>query len=162
MIVSLIVAMSENRGIGQRGDIPWHLPSDLKRFKKLTMGHHLIMGRKTWESIGRVLPGRTMVVITRQRDYVAEGCVVVYSLDDALQFAKDAGETEAFVAGGGEIYFQAMPYADRMYISRLEKLIEVDTFFPPIDEEKWRLESIERFEQGEVKIPYSFELWGRG
>ena len=114
MRISLIVAMSENRVIGRGGGLPWRLSADLKRFKHLTMGHHLIMGRKTFESIGRVLPGRTSIVVTRQTDYRAAGVVVARSLSEALHIAATAGDDEAFVIGGGEIYRQILPSADQL------------------------------------------------
>ena len=139
MIVSIIVAVSENGGIGLEGGIPWRLSTDLKLFKKTTMGHHLILGRKTYESIGKPLPGRRMVVITRKKDYQAEGCDVVHSLNEALELARANGETEAFVAGGAEIYAQALPQADRMYYTRVLAEVEADTFFPDFKEDEWEV-----------------------
>ncbi len=130
MIVSVIVAAEEGGGIGYQGRVPWKLKDDLKLFKETTMGHHLIVGRKTWESIGRALPGRTMVVITRQPDYVAEGAEVAHSLSDALVLAQSRGETEAFVGGGAEIYAEALPRADRMYYTRVLARVRCDTLFP--------------------------------
>lgn len=139
MRVTLIAALARGRVLGLEGEIPWRLPADLRRFKQRTMGHHLVTGRRTWESIGSVLPGRTMVVITRQADYrVPEGVSVVPSLEAALERAEDAGETEVFVAGGGEIYRQALPRADRLDLTEVELEVEGDTFFPEIDEGEWR------------------------
>ena len=109
MIRSIIVAMDERGGIGLNNRVPWHIPADLRRFKALTMGHHLIVGRKTYESIGRVLPGRTMIIVSRSKDYRAEGCWVVSSLQGALRLAEEGGETEVFIGGGGMIYAQALP-----------------------------------------------------
>ncbi len=139
MIVSLIVAMDERGGIGLNNQVPWHLPADLKRFKALTMGHHLIVGRKTYESIGRPLPGRTMIIITRSKKYRAEGCFVVSSLDQALYLAKERGETEAFIGGGGSIYAQALRHADRIYLTRVHTDVEADVFFPTWDMAEWRI-----------------------
>jgi dihydrofolate reductase len=140
MIISLLVAMDEKNGIGKDNHLPWHLSADLKRFKALTMGHHVIMGRKTYESIGRPLPGRTMVIITRSPDYQAEGCLVTHSLEEALDIARQAGETEAFVIGGGQIFAQALPLADRIYLTRVHTVSEADVFFPPLDIEDWSIQ----------------------
>jgi dihydrofolate reductase len=137
MIVSLIVAVSANGVIGDRGGIPWHLPEDLKLFKATTMGHTLIMGRKTYESIGKPLPGREMVVLTRQEDFRAEGCHVVGSLEEALTSAREQGEKEAFVAGGAQVYALALPLADRIYWTQVHAEIEGDTRFPDFECEDW-------------------------
>lgn len=137
MIVSLIVAMGQNRAIGLRGTLPWRLSADLARFKHLTMGHHLIMGRKTYESIGRPLPGRTSIIVTRQADYKAAGCLVTASLDEAVSLAQARGEQEAFVIGGAEIYAAALPKADRIHLTLVAASPEADTFFPEFDEAEW-------------------------
>jgi dihydrofolate reductase len=141
MIISLVVAMDECNGIGQDNRLPWHLSADLKRFKALTMGHYLIMGRKTYESIGRPLPGRVMLVITRSVDYQAAGCRIAHSLQEALVIAEQAGETEAFVIGGGQIFAQALPLADRIYLTRVHTISEADVFFPPFDIEDWTIQA---------------------
>src|ERR1700741_1047934 len=112
MILSIIVAIDENYGIGKDNQLMWHLPADLKFFKEKTMGHHMIMGRKTYESIGKPLPGRTTVIITRDKNYRAEGCIVVHSLEEAIEKAKINGDTEAMITGGAEIYRQAIPLTD--------------------------------------------------
>src|SRR3990167_10858678 len=126
--VSIIVAVAgEKRVIGKKGSLPWYIPQELKRFKEITMGHPIIMGRKTHESIGRVLPGRTNIIITREPNYQAEGCIVVHSLEEALRQVQDE---EVFVIGGGEIYKQALPLADKLYLTYIDKEIEGDTFFP--------------------------------
>jgi len=135
MRVSLIVAMSDNRVIGRDGGLPWRLPADLKRFKRLTMGHHVIVGRKTFESIGR-LPGRKSIVLTRQQDYRAAGELVAHDLDEALRSA--AGDDEVFIIGGAEIYQQALHRADRMYVTLVHAQIEGDTRFPAFDANQWR------------------------
>jgi dihydrofolate reductase len=119
MIVSLIAAVSDNGVIGLDGSIPWRLPADLKLFKQLTMGHTLILGRKTYQSIGRPLPGRKMVVLTRQLGFTAPGCHIAPSLEQALDTARAEGETEAFIGGGAVVYAQALPLADRIYLSRV-------------------------------------------
>lgn len=142
MIISLLVARDKLGGIGKDNRLPWHLSTDLRRFKRLTMGHHLIMGRKTYESIGRVLPGRTMIVVTHQRNYQAEGCLVVHSLDDAFRIAKERGEGEVFVIGGGQIFTQALARADRIYLTEVHAIVQADTYFPPLEERGW--EEVER------------------
>ena len=132
MIVSLIAAMAKNRVIGRGAAIPWHLPEDLRRFRELTWGHVLIMGRKTFESIGRPLPGRRTIILTRQLDYRVEGCQVARDLEEAL--AACAGEAEVFVCGGGEVYRQALNIADRIYLTILCREIAGDVVFPEIPE----------------------------
>lgn len=139
MRISLIAAVARNGVIGKDGRLPWHLPADLRRFKALTMSHHLLVGRKTWEAIGRPLSGRRMVVISRDPDYRAPGATVVHSLEEAFELARRAGETEAFVAGGGEIYAQALPHAQRLYLTEVDAEAEGDTHFPTFDRRAWEL-----------------------
>ncbi|OGP09580.1 MAG: hypothetical protein A2048_00115 [Deltaproteobacteria bacterium GWA2_45_12] len=127
-MLSIIVAMSQNGVIGKNNQLPWHLSEDLKRFKTLTMGQAIIMGRKTFESIGKPLPGRTNIVITRNKKYTAQGVILVSSLKEALE--KVPTNTEAFVIGGAEIYKEALPHAQTIYLTRIEKEVEGDTFFP--------------------------------
>jgi dihydrofolate reductase len=140
--ISLIVAVARNGVIGKDGKLPWHLPEDLKRFKALTMGHHIIMGRRTWESIGRPLPGRTSVVVSRQRDYSAPGATLVHSFAEAV--AACAGDDEAFVIGGEEIYRTALPAADRIYLTQLDAEYAGATRFPALTPGEWREVSCER------------------
>jgi len=130
MIVSIIAAMAEDRVIGWQGAIPWDLPEDRRRFRELTMGHPVIMGRRTFESIGRPLPGRTTIVITRQRGFRADGCVAVNDLAAALEAA--AANGEAFICGGGELYREALPLADRIYLTIVPGRPGGDAFFPEI------------------------------
>jgi dihydrofolate reductase len=137
MKLSLIVAMSENRVIGRGGQLPWRLSADLRRFKQLTMGHHIVMGRKTWESIGRPLPGRTSLVISRDPAYQADGAQIVSDLRQAFQAAD--GDDEVFIIGGGQIYRQALPSIDRIYLTLIHARIDGDTEFPELDTETWRL-----------------------
>ena len=137
MRLTLIAAMAGNRVIGRAGAIPWHLPADLKRFKQITMGHWLIMGRRTFESIGRPLPGRTTVVVTRQPGYSPEGVFAVHSIEEALVLAR--GEEEVFVAGGAQIYAATLPMADRLHLTLVEDEYEGDAFFPAVDLSGWRL-----------------------
>jgi dihydrofolate reductase len=133
--VTLVVAVAANGVIGDQGKLPWHLPEDLKRFRQLTMGHTIVMGRKTWESIGRLLPGRRTVIVTRQRDYRVEGAVVVHSLDEALSAAQ--GEDEVFVIGGNEIFVAAFPLADCLQITEIDADFPGDTTFPDYDRREW-------------------------
>jgi dihydrofolate reductase len=158
----LIVAMDEMSGIGKDNRLPWRLSSDLKRFKQVTLGHHLIMGRKTYETIGRPLPGRTSIVITRNPQYQAEGCLVAPSLEGALGLALENGETEAFIAGGGEIFAQALPLADRIYLTRVHAQVEADVVFPPFSLEGWRqIESIEQPADEKNNYPSTFNIFVR-
>lgn len=135
MDVSIIVAIAENNVIGNNNQLIWHIPGDLKRFKALTMGHHIIMGRKTWESIGRALPGRTSVVVTHNKNYQAEGAQVVHSLDEAIKFA--SADSEVFIIGGGELYKQALPLANKLYLTRVHRSYEGDVSFPAINLNEW-------------------------
>ena len=137
MRLSLIVAISENRVIGREGDLPWHLSADLQRFKRLTMGHHIIMGRTTYDSIGRPLPGRTSVVLSRPASLELPNVYVVPSLEAALQLA--SGDDEAFVIGGAQIYALALPLVQRLYLTRVHAEVPGDTFFPDIDRATWEL-----------------------
>jgi dihydrofolate reductase len=137
MIVSIIAALDEQGGIGYQQNMPWHLPGDLSRFKKLTMGHHLILGRKTYESIGGPLPGRKMVVLSRNPEFELTDSLVTTSLEEGLEIARIAGENEAFVIGGAEIYEAALPIADRMYLTRVHTVSQADTYFPEFDMENW-------------------------
>ncbi len=124
------------------GDLPWHLPADLRHFKNLTVGHHLIVGRKTWQSVGKPLPKRTMVVVTRDPDYHVEGVIVVHSLAEALVAARS--DDEPFVAGGAGLYREALVVADRMYLTRIHAEFKADTFFPVVRRRAWVLQSEER------------------
>lgn len=135
-MISLIVAMDQNRVIGKNNKLPWHLPADLQYFKKVTMGHPIVMGRKTFESIGRVLPGRENVIVTRNQEFKAEGCVVLHDIAQIKMFA-DNHEEEVFVIGGAEIFKEILPFTDRLYITEIHETFEGDTFFPEIDENEW-------------------------
>lgn len=155
MTISLIAAMSSNRVIGLDNDLPWHLPLDLKRFKELTMGHHMIMGRKTFDTIGRPLPGRTIIVVTRRRDFALPGILVAHSIEDALKQAEKDSET--FIAGGGEIYRLTIGIADRIYLTVIHQAFEGDTSFPDFDETDWRVIEEEEFRPDEKNpLPFTF------
>jgi dihydrofolate reductase len=131
--------MELDRGIGKNNQVPWHVSSDLKRFKKLTMGHHIIMGRKTYESISRQLPGRKMLILSNNPEYEVDGALVFNSLEDAIGFAEDNGESEVFVIGGGEIFEQSMLFADRMYLTIIDASIDSDVYFPPYHDDEWNV-----------------------
>jgi dihydrofolate reductase len=133
--VSLLAAVADNGVIGRDNRLPWHLPDDLKRFKSLTMGKPILMGRKTFEAIGRPLPGRTNLVLTRSREWSSPGIVVVHSVAEALERAADAAEL--FVVGGAEIYRLALPYAQRIYLTRVHAAVAGDTVFPVVAEKEW-------------------------
>ena len=135
--------MARNRVIGANGAIPWHLPEELKRFKSLTLGHHIIMGRKTWESIGRLLPGRTTVIITRRSGYSVPGAKIAHSLDEAVAACGD--DSEIFVIGGAELYAQALPRAGRLYLTTVEADVAGDTVMPEFDMKGWREVSTSSF-----------------
>ena len=134
-MISLIVAASTNNVIGAQGELPWHLSGDLKRFKAITMGKPIVMGRLTYESIGRSLPGRQNIVITRQVDYAAEGCDVVQSVDAAIEAAGNA--EEIMIIGGNRIYQEFLPRADRIYLTRVQAEVEGDTFLPELPQDEW-------------------------
>ena len=135
MPISIIVAASQNNVIGKDNQLIWRLSADLKRFKALTTGHYIIMGRKTFDSIGKPLPDRTSIIITRQADYKAEGCIVVNSLEEAL--AKVPADQEAFIIGGGTIYKEAIDKADKLYLTLVHGKFKGDTFFPKVDSKVW-------------------------
>ena len=157
MIISQIVAMASNRVIGNRGDIPWKIPGEQKRFKEITLGHTVIMGRKTYESIGRPLPGRTNRVITRQSDYQASGCIVAHDLDSAFQSCP-AQESEAFICGGGQLYQESLPITDRIYLTVLPREVVGDTYFPEISEADFKITESEFIDGVE---PYNFHIYER-
>jgi dihydrofolate reductase len=160
MTISLIVAASENNAIGKNNQLLWHLPNDLKFFKNTTWGMVVIMGRKTYESVNKPLPGRINIVITRQADWKAVGVIVARDLQDALKKAADTNCKEAFVIGGGEIYKWAFSIADKIYITRVQAILDGDTFFPVIDEAEWVLVSNEDFQKDEKhQYDYSFQAW---
>jgi len=161
MLVSAIVAVSENNVIGRDGHLPWHLSADLKRFKAITTGHAIILGRKNYDDIGRPLPNRTNYVLTRNASFEAPGCIVCGSLDDALRQAAAAGETECFIIGGAAIYEAAMPLVKKLYLTRVLANVDGDVFFPEWGE-GWRKVSEEQFGVDEKNDhPTSFEVWER-
>lgn len=147
--------MAENRVIGKDNQLIWHMPTDLKHFKSLTQGHHVIMGRKTYESMGKPLPNRTNIIITRDTQYTAEGCVVVHDIKDAIKKAE--GDAQPFITGGSEIYKLALPYAKTIELSIIHGSFEGDTFFPEFDEKIWKLESKEAH-LADDRNPYDYDF----
>ncbi|HEY7213920.1 MAG TPA: dihydrofolate reductase [Thermoanaerobaculia bacterium] len=159
MKVSLIAAMAKNRAIGLGNGLPWHLPPDLRRFKALTTGRTLIMGRKTFETLRGPLPWRTTIVVTRREGYAPPGVLVARSIDEAL--ARAEGD-EVFVAGGEDVFRQTLDRADRLYLTRIGQDFPGDTFFPEFDESAWRLvEREDHAATAEIPLAYSFEVWER-
>lgn len=159
MIISLIVAADENNAIGNQNQLLCHLPADLKYFRQTTTGHHIVMGRKTFESVGRPLPNRVNIVISHTQGLAIEGCVVLNSLEAAIAYAKDAGESELFITGGGNIFNQSMAIANRIYLTRIYNSFTADTFFPDFGEE-WNLIQDEVHEADEKNpFNYSFQVY---
>jgi len=159
-MISIIVAASTNNVIGAQGDLPWRLSDDLKRFKAVTMGKPIVMGRKTWESIGRPLPGRRNIVISRQSNFLAEGCDVVASVEDAIATAGDVDEI--MVIGGSQIYELALPLADRLYLTRVHADVEGDAYFPEFSESEWNRVSDEHNPADERnEFEFSFRTYER-
>ena len=151
--------MTDNFVIGANGDLPWHLPADLQHFKEITSGGTIVMGRKTWESIGRPLPNRLNIVITRQTNYKASGATVVSSIDEGIKVSKN---NRTYIIGGGEIYRVALPLATKLHITQIHTTIEGDTYFPEIDESNWKLtESINRPSDTNNCFDLTFETWRR-
>ncbi len=152
-MITIIAAAGKNNELGKNNDLVWHLSDDFKRFKKLTTGHHIIMGRKTFESFPKPLPNRVHVVITRNKSYHPEGAVVVHSISEALEIAKD--DEQPFIIGGGEIYKLGLDVADKIELTRVHEEFEADTFFPEIPKEDWKLNDEELHEKDE-RHKYSF------
>jgi len=155
MKISLIVAVAENNVIGKDNDLPWKLPDDMKFFVQTTKGHHILMGRKNLESFGKLLPNRTNIVLTRDTTFQFEGAEIFHDLTAAIQFAKDNGEEELMIIGGGEIYKQSLPLADRVYLTRVHAEIEGDVFFPELDTKKWK-EVMKTTHQKDERHDYAF------
>lgn len=154
-MISFVVAMDKNRVIGKNNDLPWRLPADLAYFKRVTMGNPIIMGRKTHESIGRVLPGRENIIVTRNEDYQASGCEVLHHIDDIKRLDKE-NEEELFVIGGAELFRELLPIADRLYVTHIHHEFEGDTFFPSVSWSEWKVISREQGVKDE-KNPYDYE-----
>lgn len=159
-MITIIAAIAENNALGKDNQLIWHLPADLKRFKKVTSNHHIIMGRKTFESLGKPLPNRTTIIITRNPNYTAEGCVIVNSLQEAIDAATE--DENPFILGGAEIYTLAIEIADKLDLTFVHHQFEADVFFPKIDKTVWKETSREDFKADEKNIyDYSFVTYIR-
>ncbi len=160
MIISAIAALSKNRVIGKDNDLPWRLPDDMKFFMETTKGHHVIMGRKNYDSLHKKfkpLPNRTNIVITHQKDYQAPGCIILNTLEPALEIAQTNGEMECFIIGGAEIYKLAMPFTTRLYLTEIDAHIEGDTYFPDFNQEDWK-EISSTYHPADERHHYAFDF----
>ena len=162
MNISCVVAVANNNVIGNDNDIPWYLPADLKYFKKITLDHHILMGRNCYQSIGRPLPKRTNVIITRDPYFIASNCLVAHSINEALEIAYDNGEAEAMIIGGGTIYKQTQDLWDTLYITEVDLNVDGDIFFPTLNYDEWKLVSEESHLPDEKnEYPYVFKKFER-
>jgi len=154
-MISIIVAIGKNRVIGKDNQLIWHLPADLKRFKQITMGHSMIMGRKTFESIGKALPGRTTVIVTRDKNYKQVNCLVANSTEQAIEICKN--DSEIFIVGGAQIFEKAIALTDKIYLTQIHESFDGDVFFPALNEDEWKIISQEDHTADEKnKYDYSF------
>jgi dihydrofolate reductase len=162
MIVSAIVATAKNNVIGKDNNIPWYLPDDLKYFKAKTLDHHIIMGRKSYESIGHPLPKRTNIIVTRNPYFIATNCLIVHTVEEGLEIAQENGEEEVFIIGGAHIYALSLPYLDRLYITEVDLEVEGDVYFPNFDMDEWDLVSEDpRKASGKNEHDYTFKIYER-
>ena len=159
-MITMIAAVGENNELGKDNDLVWHLPNDFKRFKELTTGHHIIMGRKTFESFPKPLPNRTHVVITRDKSYLNEGAVIVHSMEEAI--SKTSIDEQPFIIGGGEIYKIGLTFADRIELTRVHDSFEADTYFPDISLNKWELiNEVFHPKDDRHKYAFTYQTWVR-
>jgi dihydrofolate reductase len=157
-MITLIAAAAENNALGKDNDLLWHLPNDFKRFKEITSGHHIIMGRKTFDSFPKPLPNRTHIIITRQKEYLVENCIVVHSLEDAIAIAPQ--NEEVFIIGGAQIYEQSIPLADKIDLTRVHTSLDADAFFPEFDTSEWNLVFSEKhFKDEKHQYDFTFETY---
>lgn len=154
-MISIIVAVGENRVIGKDNQLIWHLPADLKRFKQLTMGHAMIMGRKTFESIGKALPGRTTIIVTRQKDIKYDNCYIADSLEKAIELCRK--DSEIFIIGGAQIFEKAIPLTDKIYLTQIHQSFDGDVFFPELEKEEWKITFREDHKAND-KNPYDYSF----
>jgi len=157
MIISQIVAVSQNNVIGKEGGLPWKMPTDSAYFKAKTLGHHIVMGRRNYEAEGKALPGRVNIVLTRNRDFKINDGIVMQKLENAIEFARRAGEKELFIVGGEEIYKLAMPFTDRIYLTRIHTKVKGDTYYPEPDWSDWKEISSERHKRDTVN-PFDYDF----
>ncbi len=159
-MIIMIAAVAENNALGKDNELVWHLPNDFKRFKTLTSGHHIIMGRKTFESFPKPLPNRTHIIITRQKNYQAEGCIIVDSIEKALTICPK--DEDSFIIGGGEIYTLGLAYTDKIEITRVHSSFEADVYFPEINKKDWELEkNVFNKKDEKHKYDYTYETFVR-
>lgn len=162
MKISCIVAAAKNNVIGKDNDIPWYLPADLQYFKKITLNHHIIMGKNCYLSIGKPLPKRTNVILTRDPFFISSNCIAAHSINEALEIAYDNGEEEVFIIGGGTIYAQTMDLWDKLYFTEVDIKVEGDIYFPKLDLKEWKLISEEPHDKDEKnKYNYNFKTYER-
>jgi dihydrofolate reductase len=162
MIISFIVAADEQNGMGKDNHLPWHLPADFKMFKETTKGHHILMGRKTYESLKGALPQRTNIVISSQPDFKAEGAVIKHSIEEGVKLAFENGETELFIIGGAKVFAQAFPQVARLYLTRVHAIFDADTFMPEFDKAEWKTVKSEFHAPDEKnKWPFTFLVMER-
>ncbi|HLP49539.1 MAG TPA: dihydrofolate reductase [Chitinophagales bacterium] len=161
MKISIVVAVADNNAIGVNGKLPWKLPKDMQYFKEVTWGHHVLMGRKTWDGIPpkfSPLPGRVNIIVTRQKGFVCEGCKVVESVEEGIEFARQSGEQELMIIGGGEIYKQALPKTDKIYLTKVHHTFtDADTFFQELKEDDWQTTNSE-WNMADEKNEFDFEF----
>jgi len=160
MTISLIAALTKNHVIGKNNDLPWHLPDDMKYFMNTTKAHHVIMGRKNYESIPekfRPLPNRTNIVVTRQKDFYAPACIVINTLEEGIAIARTAGEKELFIIGGAEIYSLGIPWADQLYLTEIDITLDGDTYFPSFDKNEWH-ELSRTHHEADARHAYAFDF----
>ncbi len=162
MIISCIVAKAKNNVIGLNNKMPWHISEDLKYFKRITSGHSIILGRKNFESIGKALPNRTNIIITRDKAYKCPGCIIANSIERALKIAYDQGDTEVFIIGGGQIYAQTQEYWDKLYVTEIEESFEGDVFFPILNIKEWKMIAQDCHAKSDInKYNYCFNVYER-
>jgi dihydrofolate reductase len=162
MIISQIVAISRNRVIGKDNKLPWHMPDDLAYFFRMTRGRHIIIGRKNFEANGKALPDRVNIVVTRRNDYEAPGCIIVHSPENAIQYARSAGEKEAFISGGSGIYRATLDITDRIYLTLIDAEVEGDVFYPKLNMNQWRTVSeIKHKADARNKYDYTYFIFER-
>lgn len=157
MKISIIVAVAENNIIGYKNKLPWHLPADLANFKKITTRHHVVMGQRTFESIGKPLPGRKIIILSDEPRYKQKGCKIAHSINEAIQIAKKADEKELIIAGGASIYKQFLSIADKIYLTKIGQRFNGDAYFPKIDRGKWKETSKKTYKKGKNNL-FDFEF----
>jgi dihydrofolate reductase len=162
MIISTIVATAHNNVIGANNNIPWYLPADLQYFKKITLNHHIIMGRNCYESIGKPLPKRTNIIVTRDAFFISSNCLIARSIDEALSLANENNEEEVFIIGGGQIYDQTQELWDKIYLTEVDLVVKGDVYFPTINLNEWQVISEENHSKDEKnEYNYSFKVYKR-